>query len=194
MEPLTRKFTTNYDEFNQIVEDLIEKARKELEGEGLPVEKAVFSLELDMLYGGQVHRKRVLSPRLFIRNEEDVEAIYNSFEQEFSEAFSPLIVHKEGGVYVESFVLKVTIPTEKIKLKKFESEGEDSSKAVKGKREIFWKDEGVIETRVYDFDHLKPGNVVEGPAVIEAEYTTVVVPPDFIYSLDVYGFGRLRRR
>ena len=193
MEPGTQKFTTNYGEFNRIVEALIEKAKKELEGEGLPVEKAVFSLELDMLYGGQVHRKRALSPRIFVRSEEDIRAIYEGFEKEFSETFSPLVIHKEGGVYIENFVLRAAIPTEKPKLLKFEFEGEDSREALKGKREAYWGDEGMIETKIYDFDKLKPGNVIQGPGIIESEYTTVVIPPEYTYSVDDYGFGRLRR-
>jgi N-methylhydantoinase A/acetophenone carboxylase len=172
----------------------MERAKKELEGEGLPVEEAVFSLELDMLYGGQVHRKRASSPLLFIESEEDVRAIYNRFEQEFSETFSPLVVHPEGGVYVENFVLRASIPTQKPRLPEYELEGEDASKSLKEKREAFWEDEGMVETSIYDYALLKPGNVVEGPAIIESEYTTIIVPQEFSYSVDKHGFGRLKRR
>lgn len=194
MEPITKQFTTSYEEFNQAVESLMERAKKELEGEGLPVEEAVFSLELDMLYGGQVHRKRASSPLLFIEGEEDVRAIYNRFEQEFSETFSPLVVHPEGGVYVENFVLRASIPTQKPRLPEYELEGEDASRALKEKREAFWEDEGMVETSIYDYALLKPGNVVEGPAIIESEYTTIIVPQEFSYSVDRHGFGRLKRR
>src|SRR4030095_2806130 len=113
MEPVTERLTTEYDTFNQTVERLIETAKQYLLAERLPVEKAAFHLELDMLYGGQVHVKRMASPQLFIRRPEDVRAVYNAFEKEFSEAFSPLIVNKPGGVYLDSFVIKMTVPTAK---------------------------------------------------------------------------------
>ena len=66
-----------------------------------------------MLYGGQVNVKRMSSPMLFIRSEADAKAVYDEFEREFSESFSPLVVNRPGGVYLDSFVGKVTVPTEK---------------------------------------------------------------------------------
>jgi N-methylhydantoinase A/acetophenone carboxylase len=39
---------------------------------------------------------------------------------------------------------------------------------------------------------MRPGNRVEGPAIVEAEYTTVVVPPGNVFSMDQHGFGVLK--
>jgi N-methylhydantoinase A/acetophenone carboxylase len=193
MEPGTGKFTTNYEEFNEIVAELIDRAKKELAGEGLPVDKAVFRLELDMLYGGQVHRKRSSSPLLFIKSPEDVEAIYNEFEKEFSETFSPLVVHKEGGVYVESFVVNASIQTEKPEIPKYELAGADPSDAKVKARACYWGNGGFEETPVYDYEKLKAGNKILGPAILETEYTTVVIPPGYECSLDEHLFGRIQR-
>jgi N-methylhydantoinase A/acetophenone carboxylase len=38
---------------------------------------------------------------------------------------------------------------------------------------------------------LQPGNVVQGPAVIDAELTTVVIPPGQHFSVDQHGLGIL---
>jgi N-methylhydantoinase A/acetophenone carboxylase len=38
---------------------------------------------------------------------------------------------------------------------------------------------------------LKPGNRLEGPAILEGEYTTVVVPPAMKFSIDERGLGIL---
>lgn len=194
VEPITQEPLRNFDEFNSIVNNLMEKAKMDLEGEGLPIDQAIFSLELDMLYGGQVQRKRVSSPVLFIKSKEDIEAICEECDKEFSEAFSPLVVNRPGGVFVENFVLTVRIPTQKPKLPEYEIESQDPSKALKGKRDVYWGNEGFLETNVYNFDMLKSGNVIEGPAIIEAEYTTVVVPPDFVFSINRHGLGELKRR
>ena len=37
-------------------------------------------------------------------------AIYAAFEQEFSEAYSPLGLNPEAGVEIEAFVLKASLP------------------------------------------------------------------------------------
>ena len=193
MEPATTRFNTNFDEFNSEVDALIEKAKKELQGEGLDIEKAEFKLELDMLYGGQVHRKRASSPLLFIRSDDDIRAIYESFEKEFSETFSPLVVHPEGGCFVENFVVTASIPTEKPPLPQYELEGEDPSAAQKGARSCYWGNGGFEDSPVYEYTELKAGNVVTGPSILETEYTTLVLPPSLRCSIDRNLFSRIER-
>lgn len=193
MEPGTRKFNTDYEGFNSAVETLMEKAKKDLAGEGLAVDKAAFRLELDMLYGGQVHRKRSSSPLLFIRSPEDMEAVYNEFEKEFSETFSPLVVHPEGGVYVESFVLTASIPAEKPSVPTYKIEGSDPMAARKAKRQCYWGNGGLEDTAVFDYLKLKAGNEVVGPSVLETEYTTVVIPPGYQCRVDEHLFARIER-
>src|SRR5207248_2058051 len=104
MEAISEQLTNDYETFNRSVRALIDQAKLDLAGEGLPVDKAVYSLELDMLYGGQVNVKRMASPLLFLEKPQDVQAVYDAFEKEFSEAFSPLVVNRPGGVYLDNFV------------------------------------------------------------------------------------------
>ena len=46
-----------------------------------------------------------------------------------------------------------------------------------------------MEAPVYNQDQLLPGNEVIGPAILESEYTTVVIPPQMMYRVDTYGLG-----
>jgi N-methylhydantoinase A/acetophenone carboxylase len=193
MEPGTKKFNTKYQEFNDAVEVLYQRAKRELAGEGLPIDRAVFRLELDMLYGGQVHRKRSSSPMLYIRSEKDIQTIYDAFEKEFSETFSPLVVHPEGGVYVESFVLTASIPAEKPSVPTYPDKGLNPSAALKGKRPCYWGNGGFMETPVSDYDKLMAGNEVIGPCIFEAEYTTTVIPPGFRCRIDQHLFGQIEK-
>jgi N-methylhydantoinase A/acetophenone carboxylase len=194
MEPMTQKFTKDFEAFNDAVDSLIEKAKKELAGERLPVEAALFRLELDMLYGGQVHRKRASSPLLHITSEADARCLYEAFEREFSETFSPLVVHPEGGVYVENFVVTASIPTDKPAIATYRGNGSGPEAALKGSRKCYWGGmTGFEDTRVYDYTQLAPGHLIEGPALLETEYTTVVVPPAFQCSIDEHLFGHIVR-
>ncbi|MBI4528596.1 MAG: hydantoinase/oxoprolinase family protein [Deltaproteobacteria bacterium] len=191
-EPVTRQVLRDYVAFNGAVETLMEQAKGDLAGDGFRPEDAEFILELDMFYGGQFHVKRVLSPRLFIRSEEDVKAINDAFEKEFSEAFSPFVVNPEGGVFITSFILKAIVPGQKISLPTFALEGSDASAARKGERSVYWPEEkGFKTTPIYALEQLRPGNVVEGPAVAEAEYTTLVIPPPRRFFIDEHGLGIL---
>jgi N-methylhydantoinase A/acetophenone carboxylase len=195
LESLTQQWTADYETFNATVRQLMDQARQDLLAEGLPADEATFSLELDMLYGGQVNVKRMASPVLFLESEADVELVYDHFEKEFSEAFSPLVVNKPGGVYLDNFVLKVTVPTPKPVLPELPLASDDAKAAITGSRRAYWPERKEwVETSLYDADSLEPGNVIDGPAVVEAPLTTIVVPPGTRYSIDTYGLGILEGR
>ena len=192
MEPLTLKLCTEYAPFNQTVEKLVEQAERDLRGDGLDLNEASYVLELDMLYGGQFHVKRALSPRLALHGPEDVQAVCDAFEQEFSEAFSPFVVNPEGGVFIESFILKAIVPVRKIELPKAVLQGRNPEAAKKGERPVYWPEgKDFRSTPVYAYESLRPGNAVEGPAIVEGEYTTLVVPPSMGFSIDERSLGIL---
>ena len=192
MSPGSQQLTEDYAAFNETVEALVAQAAKDLAADGFEPSEAVLALELDMLYGGQFHVKRALSPRLEIHSGEDVRAVCEAFHKEFSEAFSPFVVNPEGGVFVESFVLKAVVTTKKIALPEMKLEGADAGAARKGERPAWWAgDGGARTTPIYASELLRPGNMVKGPAVVESEYTTVVVPPTMQYRIDARGLGIL---
>ncbi|HYL85316.1 MAG TPA: hydantoinase/oxoprolinase family protein [Candidatus Angelobacter sp.] len=192
LEPGTQRPTHEFSAFNRTVENLVEQAKRDLVADGLFPDDAAFVLELDMLYGGQFHVKRTLSPLLVLDSEKDVHALCAAFEKEFSEAFSPFVVNPEGGVFIESFILKAIVPTKKVELPKMKLEGSDPSAARKGERPVYWPGgKGFHTTPIFGYEALRPGNVIEGPAVVEGEYTTLVVPGAMTFSLDERGLGIL---
>lgn len=192
MQPMTQQFTTDYAPFNETVQMLIEQAKADMAGGGFPVEKLVFQLELDMLYGGLIHVKRTSTPLLQINSEADVKAVYEAFEREFSEAYSPLVVNKPGGVYIDNFSLKAIVPTPKLEMPTYELEGSEATHAQKGSRQAYWPEKGgFVETPLFDNVKLRPGNLIEGPAIVESEFTTVVIPPGFTYQVNQHGLGVL---
>ena len=191
VHPTTMEYFTGYEHFNQVVQELQRQASRDLKGQGISPESAIFSLELEMRYGGQLNMKRVASPRLFVQDEEDVKAIYKQFEREYSEAYSPLAVYPKGGVDISTFILRSAYITPKFEIPRHPLKGaRPSTQAFKGKREVFWEELGGFHaTDTYEQGLLEPGNVVEGPAIIEAADTNVVLPPGRRYSVNEYLSG-----
>lgn len=192
MQPVSEELTSDYASFNTAVDELIAQAEIDIAAEGLPLDDVIYQVELDMLYGGQVHVKRVSSPHTHIANREQMQQIYDAFEAEFAAAFSPHVIHKPGGVYLDNIVLKATIPTEKPVLPERPLGPADAAAARKDEREAYWPELAKrILTTVYRFEDMQPGNRIAGPALVEAEFTTLVVPPGQSFHIDSRGLGLL---
>ncbi|MEK7354495.1 MAG: hydantoinase/oxoprolinase family protein, partial [Chloroflexota bacterium] len=143
IRPGNMEYFADYEKFNEIVENLQKRAVRDLEGQGISPQSAVFSLELEMRYGGQLNMKRVASPRLFIRGKEDIAAIYKQFEKEFSEAYSPLSVYPEGGVDISSFIMRSTFLSPKFEIPRYSLKSTKApAGAYKGERSVFWEELG----------------------------------------------------
>lgn len=190
LEPGGGERLRDYARFNDVVASLQARARLDLLTEGLDPADARFSLELDMRYGGQLNIKRTASPVLGIGSDEDVDAVLASFAREYAEAFSPLGVYPEAGVEVESFAVRTTIAFPRPTFVELPEAGDDPAAARKGTRDAYWEDARAYRpTPIYDDLLLFPGNVIAGPAIVEAAHTTVVIPPARTYRRDRYGNG-----
>ena len=187
----TGEYFTDYERFNGVVEELQKIAIRDLKGQGISPESAVFSLELEMRYGGQLNMTRVPSPRLFIKDEEDVLAIYENFEREFIKAYSALSVFPEGGVDISSFILRSLFVTPTFRMSRYPLKGTKApTEAYKGKRDVFWEEAGgFTPTKTYELNLLEPGNMLEGPAVIEAADTNIVLPAGRTFTINEFLSG-----
>ena len=70
--------------------------------------------------------------------------------------------------------------------------GELDAVPLTGKRPAWWPGQGWTETSIYEADALRPGHQIDGPVIIEAPLTTVVVPPGMRYRIDRHGLGLLQ--
>ena len=88
---------------------------------------------------------------------------------------------------VINFIVKGFGRGPKVQLPRYEKKGPNSSAALKGKRDAFFRKLGsYMSTNIYDYDKLESGNIVEGPAIIEMSDTTVVIPPGEKATMDEY--------
>lgn len=185
LDPATGEPTDDFERFNQVVTDLRERAFRDFRGEGHEPEDVTFSLELDAKYGGQLDVTRFASPHLTVSSTDDIEQLCESFEREYADAYSPISTATESGIEIENFILKGTVAREIPPLPTHELAGEDPSHARTGEREVYWAHTERFEpTRIYDEPELAAGNIISGPAIVEAMDTTISVPPGATYRLD----------
>jgi N-methylhydantoinase A len=72
-------------------------------------------------------------------------------------------------------------------LSKYELGDASASKALKAKREVFFRAYNEYRrTDIFDYAKLEAGNIISGPAIIEATQTTVVIPPERKATIDEY--------
>ncbi len=188
LAPTTMAPFTDYPKFNRVVEALKEQAVKDMTGEGFPLESIIFSLEIEAQYGGQLNTLRSSCSLLEIHSEQDVMTVYKEFENEYSEFFSPYSVYPQGGVDIFNFILRAVVPHSKPELRVYpKKEAEPAKEALKGKRPVYWPVNGDFrEVPVYEQTLLEHGNIIEGPAIIEAADTTTVLEPGWNLSVDKY--------
>jgi N-methylhydantoinase A/oxoprolinase/acetone carboxylase beta subunit len=182
----TRAWLDDFDGFNEIVDSLVAQAIRDYEGEGLQVENVEFSLEVDMKFGGQLNVKRVAAPRMRITSLADAEELYQAFEHEYAETFSPLGLNPDAGVEVDALVLRARLPSEPSSLPPLEQP--TASEESETWRPAVWEfGVGPVDTRVFDAASLKVGTTVVGPALVEAETTTTAVAPGWSLLVDEHG-------
>lgn len=121
-------------------------------------------------------------------NDKDILKIMEIFDQKYEEVFGEGSAYREAGVELISFTIDAIGKTSKPTLRVYK-EGKASPKdALKGSREVFFTKpvKDFYKTKIYDYDRLKPGNVIEGPSVIETRITTIVIPLENVAKVDKY--------
>lgn len=194
LKPGAKELLNDYESFNEVIKRLQEKALRDIQGEGFQNDQVLFELELDMKFGGQLNVKRTKSPVIQLTDEADVKAVWDQFSQEYSDSYSPLGVYPEGGIEIENFILHAIVVQPKYELPIAEYKGTDSSAALKGTRNAYWEEyRDFHETNVYQMEDLQYGNHIMGPAIIESENTTIILPPNATYTVDKYLNGLIEK-
>ncbi len=192
---MTQKYTDAYEEFNTVVRELKDLALRDLKLEGYREQEIRFVLELEMRYGMQYNYTKIESPHLEIYGEKDVQDICRRFEEIYARVYTPEAAFPQGGINVENFFLKAIVPTRHVEVLNRPMEGATPvAGARKGSRPVYFIDLGRFhETPIYTFEALLSGNIVDGPAIIEAAQTTCVINPGWRFLMDAYGQGILER-
>jgi N-methylhydantoinase A len=179
------RYLDEYDRFNAMVGEMVQLARRDIKSEGYSVDDARFYLEL-VLEDDGANTFRVSSDKLELSSEADVRALCAGFTGARGKVNGG--EDYRGSIRVLTTMLNAAVTMPHWQFRAFEPGSPDPAGAGKGEREVLWSPgEGYRKTPVYDRDRLAPGNVVKGPAVIEARDTTYVIPAGWALSVDKYA-------
>jgi N-methylhydantoinase A/acetophenone carboxylase len=167
------KYFSDYKNFNAIINNLKEAARRDIRGEGFSPEHASYSLEL--MGDGTLKGVRIHTEKLLLGSEQDVKELCTKFTT-------------KGPISISAMTLNARVPMPHLTAKKFKMGKTDSNKAMKTSRQVYWSPtSGYQNTPVYELELLEPGNVVVGPAVVDAKDTTYVIPLGMSLQMDKYS-------
>lgn len=190
--PHTQQINTDYTKFNEIVENLRNQAIADMEWEGLDPKEIDFKLELQMRYGIQYSSTRVEAPHVLIDSEQGAKDIINKFDTTYADLYGKDSASPIGGIEVVRFRMITLKPQAKAEFQKFPLVGADPTPALKGVHDAYWG-EGYVPTNIYDFEKINSGNIIKGPAIVEHEVTTWVIPPNWQMYMDEYRNGQITR-
>jgi N-methylhydantoinase A/acetophenone carboxylase len=172
-------YFSDYGSFNAVVEVLTEAARRDIRGEGFSPDHADYSLEL--MGDGALKGMRISTEKLILGSEQDVKKLCTKFKA-------------DGTISISAITLNARVPMPHLTVKTSMMGGTDPGKAEKTSRQVFWSPaSGHQETPVYELDLLIPGNMVAGPAVVEAKDTTYVVPTGMSLHMDQYSNAIMKK-
>lgn len=181
---ISRSTGVNLDELNQVFFKMEQEAEALL-GDHARVVETSTQRYMDIRYIGQTHEVTV---PIRSRTKRVTELNLATTLQDFHELHQQLYSFKRPEQPVEILSLRLDLigVRDTIKLRSLPFAAEDASHALKGTRTVYFEDQGFIQTRVYDGNLVRPGNLIAGPAVIEEPETTIVIYPGQEAMLDHY--------
>ena len=158
---------------DNVFSELERRAYKRLEMDGLAKGEIKILRYLEMRYWGQAY---------------ELSIPYNGSLNMAIESFHELHMARYGykmedeKIFIESARIEVYKIIEKPSLEI--SRAKPCRPRPKDYREVYFGDEGWIRTRVYSWRRLRPGGVIDGPALIMMRTSTVLIPSDYRAEID----------
>jgi N-methylhydantoinase A len=179
-----RQAQLDLDELNAIFGNMLKDAEQQL-GKKQKVKEVMVDRFLDVRYVGQV--QEVIIP-IRSRTQRITEVNLRNTFSDFHLMHQKLYAFNRPEELPEivSLRLDLTGLREELHLPILAFEGEDSSNARKGMREVFFEGKGFVATPIYDGARVRPGNLIVGPAIIEEQSTNMVIFPGQEALLDQY--------
>jgi len=172
----------DFEQFNNIVEELQEEGRQDLVIEGFDDDEIQHEVEVDMQYGNQVYTNTAPVPTFPLGDKEDLLLLLNSFRESYGDTFGEVAHMPELGIRLRTIRVKSFVEKPKLEYTqsaKAATDGSGQTGPVEH-RECYF-DGQFRDTPVHRGEDLGETNI-SGPAVVEYPRTTVVVNTDWEFD------------
>lgn len=172
---------------NDIYAPMIDKALRQLHKEGFSDARIRLDWSIDFRYSRQVHEVTTPVRSVTPLDAAGLAALVSDFEALYERKYGKGSAYREAGIEMTMFRLTARGLMERPEIQAMSLDGVDAGAAKIGRREIFVDARnGFAPADIYDFERLRPGNVLMGPAVIHTPITTIVLQERQRGSVDVY--------
>ena len=179
------------EKINKTFKEIESKGIEHLNKDGFEEKKINTYRSLEMRYVGQIHECTVNSD-FFEITEETLQNIKEAFHNRHEELYT----YSEKDSPVELVNIESTIygRIDRPNYSELENKGQIND-ALKISRNLIFSEKGnVLKTPVYDGNKLSPGNLIDGPAVVEEDTTTLVIESGWFLELHKSGTYIIKRK
>jgi N-methylhydantoinase A len=175
-------------ELRATFDELEKTARADLSADGIPAERQIIERSVEMKYPLQIHEVEVA-----VRSGDEGEEIVARFTERYEQLYGAGSAW--SGSHVEIVGCRV-VARGTLLQPSVQADADAEAPEQDVQRDVTWIDASgertELATRVLRTDQIALGQTVAGPAIIEAETTTVVVPPAAEATVTEHGDLTLR--
>lgn len=172
--------------------ELAGKVVEEFQINGFKTEDVILRPGYRMQYMGQLNDLEIDSPVTRADTAQDWDRITDAYETTYGRVYASSARSPELGFSVTGAIMRGMVVTQKPVLPEDPDGGPTPPETARlGVRRLYrhktWHD-----AVVWKMEALKTGNVIAGPAIIESDATTFVVPKGFVTTLDKHRLFHLK--
>lgn len=145
-----------------------------------------------MQYMGQLNDLEITSPVSKAKSVADWEEIVKEYEKTYARVYSESACSPELGFSVTGVIMRGVVATQKPVIPVEKEHGATPPKEAKVGVRKFYRHKKWVDADVWHMEKLLPGNEVIGPAIVEADSTTFVIPKGFATRLDKHRLFHLK--
>ncbi|WQT60027.1 hydantoinase/oxoprolinase family protein [Helicobacter pylori] len=145
-----------------------------------------------MQYMGQLNDLEITSPVSKAASVADWEEIVKEYEKTYARVYSESACSPELGFSVTGVIMRGVVATQKPVIPVEKEHGATPPKEAKIGVRKFYRHKKWVDADVWHMEKLLPGNEVIGPAIVESDATTFVIPNGFATRLDKHRLFHLK--
>ena len=169
------------DELRAILEELGTQGRDKLSAQGMAGESVEIQYSADMRYLDQIYEVTVPLPDSSLPDSEFVAQLTNNFHRRYEELYS----YNQQNQEVRLVTLRVAVVGKLPRIAQLDRTGAGHTARHNGSRRVYMGE--WTEARTYAADSVPAGAEISGPAVLESDFTTILVWPGDHATVDSMG-------